>query len=43
MVLGNYPADFNETYTHCKEGYVELIYQFSSNFKFLQKYGQFKF
>ena len=28
-------ADFNETYTHYRRGYVELTYQFSCEFKFL--------
>ena len=40
MLLGNYPADLNETYTCYKGGYVELIYQFLSNLKFSQKYGK---
>ena len=37
LALENYLADFNETYTHYRGGYVKLTYQFSSNSKFLQK------
>ena len=42
-VLGNYLADFNETYTFKKGGYVKLTYQFSGNFKLSQNMGKFKF
>ena len=35
LILWNYLSNFNKTYTCYKGQYVELIYQFSSNSKFL--------
>ena len=43
MILNNYLVDLSETYTHYKGGFVELVYQISSDFIFLQKYGKFEF
>ena len=42
MVLKNYLADFNETYTCYKGGYVEPIYQFWSDYEILYKCRKYK-